>query len=116
MADCNLKEQFRRFLVDNTERVRTVTGFYDSAFMRMVEKHGPILAAKIRIDRAATPEGFVKLWEFEHLELSVEAIVVERREFHPLLDGRTRERAAKRLRSYGYEPNGVLPDIRMDVT
>jgi hypothetical protein len=76
-------------------------GYRPSYFMQMLAEHGPIETTRLLISTAAPSAGFVRLWEFGRLDLTVEALAL-RPEFASVFSESERAMAARRLSDYGY--------------
>lgn len=55
----------------------TEFGYYPNYFPRMVAEQGGLPAAKQLLNSSAPASGFVRLWEEQRLDLSVEALVLQ---------------------------------------
>lgn len=78
-------------------------GYNPTYFIRMVHELGGLATAKKLITSDAPSEGFVKLWELRRLDLTVEALAVESKDFRPLFSSAEILKARKRLADYGYK-------------
>jgi hypothetical protein len=75
---------------------------YNPKYFRvMVSQHGAIGAAQRLLRAPAVSDGFVKLWENDRLDLTVEALVVLPR-FAELFTDDERRTAQRRLEDFGY--------------
>jgi hypothetical protein len=79
-------------------------GYNPTYFVRMLDEHRAVVAARQLLAAPAISEGFSQLWELGHLELTVEAIVLEDR-FRPLFRASELDVARKRLADLGYVPS-----------
>jgi hypothetical protein len=77
-------------------------GYNPAYFVRMLDEHGALLTARQLIAAGSVSEGFERLWELGHLELTVEAIVL-RPEFASLFTERELRVARRRLEELGYD-------------
>lgn len=81
----NLTSQEHKQLVDKLtnrfkyahDMVKELCKYNDTTFMNMVNRDGPVVAAKKVIAHSGAHKGFAPLTLCKHLELSVEAIVLE---------------------------------------
>lgn len=71
-------------------------------FLQMVTEKGGYFTAKYLIHTDKPSEGFTKLWELGHLELSVEAHVLKS-EYDSLFTDEERQICIDRLQSYDYK-------------
>ncbi len=78
-------------------------GYNPTGFKDMLFKHGAVKAIKLLIDRHQPSDGFTKLWEERRLDLSAEALILERQKFHQLFTPDELKIARKRLKDYEYE-------------
>jgi len=76
-------------------------GYKPQAFITMTIADGTVNAVKNVINSEKIPEGFIKLWELNRLDLSMENIIQEE-EWHELFTEDERNKAKKRLRDYGF--------------
>lgn len=74
-------------------------GYWPKAFIAMLTDHGAVDACTRVIMPKQLPPGFGRVFELGHLELSVEAIVVNG-PWRILFDDNVIEKANKRLREY----------------
>jgi hypothetical protein len=80
---------------------KTCDGYKPTLFMKMIEDHGVVDAVKRLINNQKVSEGFTRLWECKHLDLSMENIIQEK-EWVDLFTEEERKKAKKRLLEYGY--------------
>ena len=78
-------------------------GYHPAYFIRMLDEHGAVGAARQLLAASAVSEGFTRLWALGHLELTVEAIVLDER-FVSLFTPTERRVAQSRLEKLGYRP------------
>jgi hypothetical protein len=88
------------------ERTKRETGYNPQAFFQMLTTHGGEETARRLIHSPQQSDGYTKLFLMQpsRLDLTVEAVVVERAEWRELLGPETVARATKRLRDCGYTP------------
>lgn len=88
------------------ERTNRETGYNATAFFQMLNEHGGEETARRLIHAPRQSDGYTKLFLMQpsRLDLTVEAVVVESREWRELLGEETMMRAAKRLRDCEYAP------------
>lgn len=72
------------------------------AFMDMIVQYGTIDAVRMLINSPRVPTGFVRLWELQRLDLSVENIIQES-EWNNLFTDEECRMAKRRLADYGYK-------------
>ncbi len=95
-----LERELADAFFDGVRRCKQL-GYNPAYFVRMLEEHGAVATARTLITAPNPSDGFSRLWELGHLELSVEAIVVRRR-FAPLFSHRELALARQRLEALGY--------------
>jgi hypothetical protein len=76
-------------------------GYKPKAFMTMIVEYNAIDAVKRLVNSDKISDGFVRLWELERLDLSMENIIQEN-EWNNLFTKEEQEKAKKRLMKYGY--------------
>lgn len=101
-AEGDLAAEFHREMTGLHERARAETGLHDSRFPRLLAEHGGVGAARELLTGGPVSSGFTTLWMRRRLDLTVEALVLQRR-FAPLFEESERESARGRLASYGFE-------------
>jgi len=69
----------------------------------MINKYGGIEAVQRLINSSEPTYGYTKLWELKALDLSLEAIILEKEWFELFTEG-DRIKARNRLKEYGYTP------------
>ena len=77
-------------------------GYTASKFFQMLVQHGGLQTARNLINASTISSGYTRLWELKRLDLSVEAVVHENSERHPLFTAEELERCRKRLSEFGY--------------
>jgi hypothetical protein len=83
-------------------RAKTL-GYTATEFFHMLNTMRGVQTAKTLINKPRST-GYTRLWEMGHLELTVEAIVVDNPEFHELFEPDEIQRARSRLVENGYAP------------
>ena len=78
-------------------------GYRPTYFLRMVNEHGGVAAAKRLLSAPEAQSGLTTLWELGRLDISMEALVVQER-WQPLFSDAERQAARDRLSAYGYDP------------
>ena len=77
-------------------------GYYSTYFLRMVLDQGGLPAAKQLLGGNRVSDGFVRLWEEQRLDLSVEALAL-REPWRSLFGQEELAEARRRLAGTGYE-------------
>jgi hypothetical protein len=75
-------------------------GYTASAFLNTVYEHGGLAAAKRWIHDPAPTEGFLRLWEMDRLDLSVEHLVAFNTKYRELFTLAERLAAKTRYEEY----------------
>lgn len=100
----SLREQFDGAMFDIYCRAKTEAGYTAAIFLRMLTDKKGVATAKQLINASKPSDGYTHLYERGHLELTVEALVVENPKWHSLFTTDELERARKRLTEYRYQP------------
>jgi hypothetical protein len=85
--------------------IDTMKDEYDytpTLLINMINDHGAVEAVKRLINNPKPSSGYTKLWELKALNLSMEAIILEK-EWESIFSEEERLKAKKRLKEYGYE-------------
>ena len=98
----NLQAQFHQEMLRLYDEASTF-GYRPTYFLRMVNDHGGVPAAKILLGKDAPSYGFERLWEEGRLDISVEALVL-REPWHRLFDEGELREAERRMEGSDYQP------------
>ena len=98
-----IESQFHEGMLEIYRRAKDEAKYNASLFLRMVEEQGGFQAARTLINSANPSSGYTRLWKLKRLDLSVEVVVLQSSQFHPLFTEHELEICKKRLRDYGYE-------------
>jgi hypothetical protein len=98
-----LENRFHEAMVRIYHRAKDEADYNATRYIQMVSEHGGVEAARILINADAPSDGYTELWKRHHLDITVEALVVENPEWYPLFAPEEIERARQRLREYEYE-------------
>ena len=71
----NLEDRFHREMLRIYDEAKEF-GYYPTYFLRMVADRGGLSAAKLLLVGTNLSDGFVRLWEEDRLDLSVEALAI----------------------------------------
>jgi len=96
-----LRDQFHQDMVGIYETAKKEVKYNASYFIQMVAEYGGVKAAQKLLAMPEPSSGFTVLWEYERLDLSVEALVL-RDEYRSLFTNEERATARNRLEQYGY--------------
>ena len=81
----------------------TEFGYHPTYFLQMVAERGGLPAAKQLLGSSDPASGFVRLWEEQRLDLSVEALAL-REPWNALFTDVELAEARRRLEDLGYDP------------
>lgn len=90
------------------QRALSEAGYRASAFLQMLMRDRGVLTAKKLINAPKVSEGYTRLSQLERIDLTVEALVVENRQWHYLFTADELVRAEKRLKDYHYTPKATI--------
>ena len=99
----SLEKEFHREM-EAIYHVAATLDYRPTYFLRMVQQHGGVAAAKQLLNAPVAQSGLTKLWERERLDISMEALVVQER-WKPLFSDAERQTARERLQAFGYHPS-----------
>jgi hypothetical protein len=102
----SLEQQFTQAMFDIYRRAKTEADYNASIFFQMISERGGVRTAKALINATRPSDGYTQLYQRGHLEITVEAVVVENPKWHSLFTPDEIARARKRLKDYRYEPKG----------
>jgi hypothetical protein len=100
----DLETRFNQAMFDVYRRAKAEAKYTATDFYEMITSDGGRFTAKRLINSAQPSRGYTELYLRKRLDLTVEAVVVENPQWHPLFVQEEIEKAEKRLRAYGYEP------------
>lgn len=80
---------------------RALAGYNASRFLSMVSENGGVETARTLLHASTVSDGYTALWERGHLELTVEAEILDAK-WRSLFTKEEREIARRRLKEYGY--------------
>ena len=102
----NLEGRFQHEMLRIYEEAKEFD-YYPTYFLRMVMDRGGLSAAKQLLSGNKLSDGFVRLWEEQRLNLSVEALAL-RDPWSVLFTQEELTEAQRRLDGAGYDWRGVL--------
>ncbi|RIK29407.1 MAG: hypothetical protein DCC52_07385 [Chloroflexi bacterium] len=94
------EKAFEEAMLDIYEQAKEY-GYYPNYFLRMVQEHGAVDAAKRLLEAENPTYGLAKLWELKRLDLSMEALVIQP-QFQSLFTTREVDKAMQTLKALGY--------------
>jgi hypothetical protein len=98
-----LSKRFDAAMFQIYRRAKSEAGYNANIFLRMINERGGLVTAKSLINSPKPSDVYTHLYERGRLDLTVEAIVVENKEWHPLFTDEELASAENRLRKYGYK-------------
>jgi hypothetical protein len=96
-----LQQQFDETMLDIYRRARDEAGYHATRFLRMLNDLGGLETARTLLHAANVSDGYTALWERQRLDLTVEAVILDRR-WASLFTNEERESARQRLEAYGF--------------
>ena len=102
MAVKNLEQEFDAAMMNIYHRAKCEAGYNATRFFQMLQEHRGLETARILLNAPHVSDGYTALWERGRLDLSVEALILQRKWF-PLFSDEEREVARKRLEDYEYK-------------
>lgn len=100
-TDAALQKEFHTAMRGVYQSALASCGYKATRFLQMVDKHGGVLAAKLLLQGSKPSDGLVHLWEAGRLDLTMEALVLERK-WDTLFSESEKNGARARLRALGY--------------
>lgn len=98
----NLEAAFHEAMLDLYKVVRKeCPGYNPTLFLQMVSERGGFAAAKALIHADQVSTGFTRLWELHHLDLTVEAFILND-PWRSLFSEDELHIAERRLEAYGF--------------
>ena len=96
-----LSQQFHQEMFAGIEASKKELHYTPTYFIRMVYEHGAVQTAKMLLGDPAVQEGLMKLYELNRLDLSMEAMVLDRK-YRSLFSYEERKVARQRLEKLDY--------------
>jgi len=103
MSKTTLEKDFDRAMMDIYHRAKSEAKYTPSLFHKMLSEHGGIETARRLIHLTNPSDGYTALWERGRLDLTVEAVICDDAQWHPLFSQDTLNIAKNRLEEYGYK-------------
>src|SRR4051812_11654626 len=105
MESAKLVEAFHEAMLE-IYRAASEIGYHPTMFLRMVTERGGLAAARQLINDRKPSDGFTRLWELKRLDLSVEAVALQKR-WRQLFTVDELAAARQRLLLYNFDPDTV---------
>ena len=99
-----LEQQFDTSMMDIYLRAKSEVKYNATRYFQMLTEHRGLETARILLHADTVSDGYAALWERGRLDLTVEALIHDHPEYHPLFTREEREIARKRLEQYRYAP------------
>ena len=103
MDRAKLVSEFEEAMFTIYQRALSEAGYKATRFLAMLNEEGGIATAIRLIHAANVSEGYTALWERGHLDLTVEAVILDNEKWHTLFSSKDLEVCAARLTAYGYK-------------
>ena len=103
MDRAKLVSEFEEAMFTIYQRALSEAGYKATRFLAMLNEEGGIATASRLIHAANVSEGYTALWERGHLDLTVEALILDNERWHTLFSSKDLEVCAARLTEYGYK-------------
>jgi hypothetical protein len=100
----DLECRFDKAMLDIYRRAKTEAHYNATRFFQMLTEHRGVETARILLHADTVSEGYTALWERGRLDLTVEAMIHDHPEFHPLFAPEELRIARQRLEQYRYPP------------
>ena len=97
-----LEAEFNKAMLDLYRRTRNETSYKPTMFYNMLIEDGGLNTALKLLSTTNPSSGYLKLWELNRLDLTVEAFIWDNPKFHELFSQDDLKAAQKRLTDYGY--------------
>lgn len=88
------------------ERALSDANYKATRFLHMLHEHGGLETARILLHSSTVSEGYTALWERGRLDLTVEAVIHDHPQWHPLFTAEELAICRKRLVEYQYLKGG----------
>ncbi len=98
-----LEMQFHKAMIQVYDDAKQYCHYNATYFLQMLGERGGLATAKYLITTESPSEGFTRLWECRHLDLTVEAVALNPI-YRALFTEEELRLARERLKQYGYEP------------
>jgi hypothetical protein len=102
LTELDIRERFELEML-RIYREATAFNYYPRIFLQMVGDRGGVATAKYLLNTEQPSSGYVRLWQADRLDLSVEAVALQA-PWWSLFTEDELETARQRLRAYNYVP------------
>ena len=102
MEKAKLKSQVDEAMLGIYQRALREAHYNATRFLAMLSEPGGLETARILIHSSVESEGYTALWERGRLDLTVEAVITDNAEWHPLFSEEELAICRERLSKYEY--------------
>jgi len=102
MIDPALAQKFDEAMFGIYQRALSEVNYKATRFLQMLHDHRGLETAKILLHSPNVSEGYTALWERGRLDLTVEAVIHDNPNWHPLFTSEELAICTKRLTEYEY--------------
>ena len=102
MTITDLEREFDMAMMNIYHRAKSEAGYNATRFLQMLQEHRGLETARILLHSPHVSDGYTSLWERGRLDLTVEALILERK-WNQLFSDQERRIALNRLEEYKYE-------------
>lgn len=99
-----LSKRFDVAMLELYQRAKSEAGYNASLFLQMLHERRGVATAKYLINASKPSDGYTNLYQRGRLDLTVEAVVIENVQWHPLFTEDELDKARRRLVEYRYRP------------
>ncbi|OON91162.1 MAG: hypothetical protein ATN32_02480 [Candidatus Epulonipiscium fishelsonii] len=103
-----IKQKFNKEVINTYKRIATEVKYKSSGLLAQINKYGGYEASIKYIMTDANTVDFGVLWEFQRLDLSIEALIIKQ-DYKSLFPDYILEFCENRLKEYNYAPNNIAP-------
>ncbi len=100
--DATLIEEFDAAMMGIYQRALAEANYKATIFQRMLHEHRGLETARRLIHSSKVSAGYTSLWELGHLDLTVEALIIDNEKWHPLFTDDEIAICKNRLKDYEY--------------
>lgn len=100
----NIENEFDAAMLELFRKAKQEAGYNASRFFQMLTDHGGVETARILINADTVSDGYAALWERGRLDLTVEALIYDRPQFHRIFEESELKVVRERLVQYEYRP------------
>lgn len=102
MSDEALVARFDEAMFQIYQRALSEANYKASRFLEMLHDHRGLETARILLHSTTVSEGYTALWQRGRLDLTVEAVIHDNPEWHPLFTEEELKICIRRLTQYQY--------------